>query len=531
MQELLEQILDYLKGIWIKRRYIIISTWLICPISWYIIAQMPNVYKSEARVYVDTQSLLGPLLRGLTVETDPNTQIRLMVRTLLSRPNLERISRMTDLDVQATNNEEYEQILDDLKENLKISPAGRDNIYTLSIENEDPELAKNIVQSTLTVFIENTLGETRNDSDEAQKFLNTQIREYENRLLEAENRLTAFKQKYSDVSLGPGGSNYYSAVQNEKSKLEQAQLLLSEAKTRLASAKAQLAGEEPSLGLSSSRVETSNRITTTYDGRILQIEENLDGLMLRYTENHPDVKELQRQLESLNEKRDEEIAAYYESIKSGSSASGSNSIDRSPVYQELKIQVSQYENEVASLTVRVDNFRNKLTELQNKIHTLPEIEAELTALNRGYNITKQKYEELLSRKETAELAQQADETTDKIQFRVIDPPRAPTEPTGPARIIFFIVATIFGIGVGVGLSLVMSQINPVVTSTSQLSKMTGIPVFGTVSANSNLGLHSWNRRKTLLFMLSNLILLIVLAMFMSYFLFPDAIQAPLKRIF
>lgn len=531
MQELLEQILDYLKGIWIKRRYIIISTWLLCPISWYFIAQMPDVYESEARVYVDTQSLLGPLLRGLTVETDPNTQIRLMVRTLLSRPNLERISRMTDLDVQATNNEEYEKILDDLKENLKISPAGRDNIYTLSIENENPELAKNIVQSTLTVFIENTLGETRNDSDEAQKFLNTQIREYENRLLEAENRLTAFKQKYSDVSLGPGGSNYYSAVQSEKNKLEQAQLLLSEAKTRLASAKAQLAGEEPSIGLSSSRVETSNRITTTYDGRIMQIEENLDGLMLRYTENHPDVKELQRQLESLNEKRDAEISAYYQSIKSGSNASGSNSIDRSPVYQELKIQVSQYENEVASLTVRVNNFRNKLTELQNKVHTLPEIEAELTALNRGYNITKQKYEELLSRKETAELAQQADETTDKIQFRIIDPPRAATEPTGPARIVFFIAATIIGIGVGIGVSLVMSQINPVVTSSSQLSKMTGIPVFGTVSANTNLGLHSWHRRKTLLFMLSNLILLVILMAFMSYFLFPDAIQAPLKRIF
>lgn len=456
-----------------------------------------------------------------------------MVRTLLSRPNLERISRMTDLDVQATNNEEYEKILGDLKENLKISPAGRDNIYTLSIENEDPELAKNIVQSTLTVFIENTLGETRNDSDEAQKFLNTQIREYENRLLEAENRLTAFKQKYSDVSIGQGSRDYYTAVKQEQLNLEQAELQLSEAKTRLESAKAQLVGEEPVFGLFSSRVENSSRVTTTYDGRIMQLEENLDSLMLRYTDNHPEVKELKRQLDSLNAKRDKEIKEYYESVKANSSqsSSGMSSIDQNPVYQGLKIQVNQYENEVASLTVRVNNFRNKLVELQNKVHTLPEIEAELTALNRGYNITKQKYEELLSRKETAELAQQADETTDKIQFRIIDPPRAATEPTGPARIVFFIAATVLGIGVGVGVSLVMSQINPVVTSSSQLAKMTGIPVFGTVSANSNLGLHSWHRRKTLLFMLSNLILLALLVMFISYFLFPDAIQAPLKRIF
>ena len=119
MQDIFEEIIDYLKGIWLKRRYIIIATWLICPLGWYVVASMPNVYESEARVYVDTQSLLRPLLKGLTVETNPNTQIKLMIRTLLSRPNLERISRMTDLDVQAENSEEYEQIIKDLKEDIK----------------------------------------------------------------------------------------------------------------------------------------------------------------------------------------------------------------------------------------------------------------------------------------------------------------------------------------------------------------------------------------------------------------------------
>ena len=121
MQEIFEEIIDYLKGIWLKRRYIIIATWLICPLGWYFVSSMPDVYESEARVYVDTQSLLRPLLKGLTVETNPNTQIRLMVKTLLSRPNLERISRMTDLDVQASNSEEYEQIIKSLKNNIKIN--------------------------------------------------------------------------------------------------------------------------------------------------------------------------------------------------------------------------------------------------------------------------------------------------------------------------------------------------------------------------------------------------------------------------
>lgn len=532
MQEILEEIIDYLKGIWIKRRYIIISTWLICPIGWYFVAAMPNVYKSEARVYVDTQSLLRPLLRGLTVETNPNTQIRLMVKTLLSRPNLERISRMTDLDIQATNPAQYEEIIKQLKNKIKISNGGRENIYTLSVSNKDPEMAKSIVQSALTVFIENTLGETRSDSDSAQKFLNTQIKEYESRLSAAEARLTDFKQKYSGILPGQSGG-FYNNLKAGKVKLEGAELQLKEVETRLASAKAQLMGEEPVFGLFSNKVQSNNSITTSFDGRIIQLEAQLDELQLRYTDKHPVVIQVTNKIDNLNKQRTSEIEQYYESMKEtgGSSLSSVSSIDKNPVYQEMKVQVNSLENEAASLTVRVNNYRQRVQNLENKIHTLPEIEAELVALNRGYKITKKKYEDLLSRKETAQLAQQADETTDKIQFKVINPPRVPTEPSGPARFVFFGLVTVLGIGFGVALSLLMSQVTLVATSTRQLNKATGVPIFGVVSANKNLGLQKWHKKKTLIFIGSNLLLCCLLMIFVSYFLFPDAIQAPLKRIF
>jgi len=530
MQELLEQIVDYLKGIWIKRRYIIIATWTICPLGWYFVAQMPNVYESSARVYVDTQSLLRPLLRGLTVETNPDTQVRLMVKTLLSRPNLERISRMTDLDVLANTTEEYDRIINNLKGAISFVPQGRENIYSISIEHKDPEMAKNIVQATLNVFIENTLGESRNDSDEAQKFLNTQINEYESRLVAAETRLTNFKQKYGDV-LQSNNGGFYAALEQEKSRLQTAQLQLAEAQTRLKSAKAQLAGEEPAFDQYSSRVKSNSSISTTYDARIQQLEQNMDSLLLRYTENHPDVKELQRRLDELTALRTKEIEEYYLSMQANSENNTSlTSIDKSPVYQEIRIQANQYENEVASLTVRVNNYKARVTELESKVHSLPEIEAELTALNRGYDITKSKYEELLGRKETAQLNQQANETTDKIQFNVIDPPRAAIQPSGPPRLIYFTAVTILGIGVGIGLSLFMSQISPVVTSGQQISRITGIPVFGNVSANDSLGLHKWHKKKTLLFMASNLILLVMLVMFIGFFAFPDVIQTPLKGV-
>jgi len=528
MQEIFEEIIDYLKGIWLKRRYIIIATWLICPIGWYFVAQMPNVYQSEARVYVDTQSLLRPLLKGLTVETNPNTQIRLMVKTLLSRPNLERISRMTDLDVQATNTAEYEAIIEGLKDNIKISSGGRENIYTLSIENEDPQMAKNIVQSALTVFIENTLGETRSDSDSAQKFLNTQIKDYERRLSASEARLTSFKQKYSGILPNQSGG-YYNNLNSSKENLKAIELEILENKTRLESAKSQLAHSVGATESSNNKIKSETSIQTTYDDRINELEAQLDALKLRYTDKHPDVIEVTRSLAHLNKQRSTEIEKYL--AQDTENNTGITRLSANPVIQEVQIQVNQLENQIASLNVRADDYRQRVIELESKIHTLPEIEAQLIALNRGYNITKEKYEEILSRRETAQLAQQADETTDKIQFRVIDPPRAATKPSGPKRFILFGVISVLGLGVGIGLSFIMSQLTPVATSTMQISKITGVPVFGVVSANENLGLQKWHRKKTIIFIASNTLLFGLLLIFISYFLFPDLIQTPLKRIF
>ncbi|MEW6990595.1 XrtA system polysaccharide chain length determinant [Colwelliaceae bacterium 6441] len=530
MQEILEQFLDYLKGIWLKRRYIIVSTWLICPIAWIYISQMDNVYKSEARVYADTQSLLRPLLRGLTVETNPDYQISLMVRTLLSRPNVERITRMTDLDIQAETSESYEKLIEGLKNNIKIQSTGRgrENIFVISYEHKNPEMAKNVVQSALTVFIENTLGENRSDSDSAQKFLSEQIKDLENRLLTAEAKLTSFKQKYSSILVNNQGG-YYKALNADKIRLKQAELELSEAVTRLNSAKAQLASAAPNIdSLSSSKVQTEGSLTTTFDSRIAQLESQLDSLLLRYTDRHPDVIELQNRLTQLNSKRENEIKKYYSS--SDSNSSSISSIEQNPVFQELKIQVNQYENEVASLTVRVNNYKSSLVDLESKIHTLPEIEAELISLTRGYDITKKQHAQLLQRQETAQLAQQADDSTSKINFKIIDPPRAPTEPTGPKRILFLIIATILGAGVGIGLSLLFSQINPVVTSRNQVTKATGIPVFGVVSATENLGLQQWHKKKTIIFIISNTLLLGLLMCFILYSMFPEQILAPLKGV-
>ena len=340
MQEIFDDLIDYLKGIWIKRRYIIISTWLICPIGWGVVAMMPDIYQSKARIYADTQSILAPLLKGLTVQTNPDIQINLMIKTLLSRPNLERISRMTDMDIQAETPQQYEAIILRLREDIKIiKQRGRDNIFTISFEDQNPEMAKNVVQSALTVFIENTLGDNRTDADSAQKFLKSQIAEYENRLSSAESRLTAFKQKYSHMLPDQYGG-YYNKLNIAKEQLQMIELSLLETETQLKSAKAQLKTVPSQSTNSQNKIQTANSIKTSYDERIAELELTLDSLQLRYTDKHPDVAEAKRRLAHLEKQRTKEIDDY---LNITSSENGDTLItSQNPVIQQLQIQVNQY---------------------------------------------------------------------------------------------------------------------------------------------------------------------------------------------
>jgi len=163
------------------------------------------------------------------------------------------------------------------------------------------------------------------------------------------------------------------------------------------------------------------------------------------------------------------------------------------VFQEMRIKVLDIENKLVGIKVRVSDLVAKVDALRSKIHLIPEIESQLTALNRGYNVTKQKYEELLKRRETARLGEQADQSVDEIQFRVIDPPRAQEKPTGPPRALYYTLVLFAGLGIGIATAFVMSQLQTVIMSPYQLTQLTGLPVLGTVS-NINEGQYGQNLR-------------------------------------
>ncbi|MDO6566342.1 Wzz/FepE/Etk N-terminal domain-containing protein [Alteromonas sp. 1_MG-2023] len=494
LQQTLIQLLDFLKGIWIKKRYVIIFSWLICPLGFFYVTTLPDEFSSKAQVFVDTRSVLQPLLRGLAIQTNPDQEIQMMAKTLLSRSNVEKIARESDLDITTENETEFESLVTRLSNQIKLQSTGRDNIYNISFSHSEATVAQRVVQETLDLFVEGSLGNNRKDTDTAGRFLNEQIAEYEARLSEAEQRLANFKRQYNDIL--PLAGSYFASLQKFKDELEATRLLIRQTRQQADSLAKQISGKKSSDSFGVTSIEEPV-LRTRYDDRIRKLEEELDGLNLRFTALHPDVVETKALLESLENARTREIEAFL------SQDDDSNSQPLSELNREIKLEVSRLESQIASLKVKETDVESKIAELESKVDLIPQIEAESSALNRDYDITKDKYEELLSRRESADLSRRADVSSEDLQFRIIEPPLVPKQPSGPNRLILYTAMLVLGFGSGVAVAFLVSQLTPILIRPKQLMQISDFPIWGTVTHLNIKDIHKKNRLRLAIFLLSS----------------------------
>src|SRR6266568_1701464 len=158
MQELIEQLLALARGMW-QRGWIGLGVaWLSAIIGVIIVFRLPDKYEASARVYVDTQSMLQPLMAGMAVTPDAGQQVAILSRILLTRPNLEKIIRKSDLDTSAGKT--AANLVDEAASSLSIARAGGDNVYTIAFRYPDSRKARDVVQAALSTFIEQSLGQT-----------------------------------------------------------------------------------------------------------------------------------------------------------------------------------------------------------------------------------------------------------------------------------------------------------------------------------------------------------------------------------
>lgn len=479
MEEILRQALSILRATWKYRRLGMLVAWVVGAIAAGIVVRMPDRYEASARIFVDTQSILKPLMSGLTVQPNVEQQVMMLSRTLISRPNVEKLIRMADLDLKIQGKREQEALIDELMRTLAIQSLGRDNLYTIAYRDTDPAKAQRVVQALVSIFVESSLGDKRQDSDSALKFIDEQIRNYEKKLEDAENRLKDFKLRNVELNTGEGrsGIDKLSELTNV---LNSSRLALREAENSRDALRRQIIGEEPVL-LPESSSSDSGISLPEIDGRLDVQKRNLDNLLQRYTDQHPDVIGARRLIKDIEEQKRQELLAR----KKFAAANPGASVSNNPVYQQLKVSLAESEANVASLRARVSEYETRYKRTTDMLKSQPQLEAEYTQLNRDYDIHKKNYEQLVTRREAAELSGDLESAGSGADFRLIDPPRASSKPVAPNRLLLLPGGLVLALAAGLFVAFAASQIRPVFFDGKTLREATGLPLLGTVSLLPN----------------------------------------------
>ena len=467
-----------LRKVWLYRAIAACAAVVVAAAGWWITVTMDDVYRADSRMFVDTTSMIHRLLDGVALDSSEVEAefLRIARRSLLSRPNLDRVAKAAGLDTEIETPAQRERLHQFLSDRIRIegestTARGPENLFTLVFEHSNPEVALKVVKEVHAVFLETILGLSDRDAQRTDTFLERQITHYEQRLEEAEERRKRFRQE--NAGLLPGeGQDYFGMLQRARDRLREAELDLTRAERVRDDLRRQLGvivdedGTSPFLpdSLLPGSIEQVNRIR--------ELERRLQDLLLDYTDQHPDVIAARRQLERA-------LAAAPEGIDR-TLADPSQSSDRFRA-QDLQIELALAQAAVASEQATAEEYRRRMAELESAVNTMPEVEAEMIRLNRDYDILRRQYEELVSRREAVLMGREADRVAEDGLFQVVDPPHVTNRPVGPPRPFMATVTLGGAFAAAGGFAFFLSLAWPTYGDVGELRNRTGLHVLGRVT--------------------------------------------------
>ena len=489
MTPALDHVFDEVRGAWRFRWVALVTAFIVAIIGWAVVFALPDRYEADARVFVDTRTALKPALQGLTIDQNVDAQINYVRQSLLEGPQLEQIAKDAGvLSPTVTDERARAKILESVSDRiiLGVFSAGSQGderstagtIYTFHYTDGDRARSLHVVESLLNTFVEETLGGKREGSQHAQQFLETQIKDYEQRLSAAEDKLAAFKKK--NVGLMPSDQGgYFVQLQKEVDVAKKAESDLSVAMSRRDELAKQLHSDSAISAAGSSAASGARGASGGSDtlSRIQETQARLDELLLKYTDKHPDVIATRATLAELNQRRATELANLRRGDASAIASSGAGN---NPVYQSMQLELNKVDVDIAALRRELAQHQGTVAELRQRLNSAPQVEAEYQQLNRDYDVNKAQYTALLESYQKARLGERAD-SAGSVRFEIVLPPTSPMVPVWPKRTLLLGLIWLAALGAGAAIAYGLHTIKPILSSVRAVNQLTAFPVLGVVS--------------------------------------------------
>jgi len=471
--------IDYYLELALKRRWLLIIPFCIAMLSGiYLAFALPQAYQATTLILVRPQRVPTDYVRSI-VSTDIDQRINTIKQQILSRTNLERIIEEFKLFSDPDDADMFmENKIASIRERIEVEVtgstrrAGGADAFSVSYRGSDPQTVMNVANTLANYFIDENLKVREAQAIGTSSFLDDQLSAMRTQLEAVEKQFGEYRQKYSGEMPEQLDTNLR-VLDRLQLQLNERQANLQDAKNRLILLDNQIEANK--------NLRAAGAAAGSDDGRPLtlaQLKQQLADLKASYTDRHPDVMRLQRQVEDLEAK-----AAETESGSDAANQERSASPTPLPQNRFMADQIQQRNAtflDIKNLESEIANMMLQIKEYQRRVEVTPKREEELLALNRDYENIKESYNSLLNRKLEADIAVNMEKKQKGEQFRIVDHARLPQKPVSPDMKKLLLMALAAGLGLGGGVIFLLDFLDTSLKRPDDIETDLGVPVLATI---------------------------------------------------
>ena len=474
---LLRYVREVIKQLHIKLHWIVLgAAALSFLVLGFGVAYQPG-YETSITIYADNQNVIKPLLEGGASITEPKSErIRVVRETMFSQRILEQVINTSFSEqTPVSSSEEMENAMAELRTNIELTSPASDYIK-ITYSNIEPEVSYQVINKITNLFIEESAQTKRSESKSAYTFIDEQVKSYKDQLVEAENKLKSFEA----ANIDGVEAQVNASLARLRSTIDDISIDIEAEDVRIAALENQLSSEN--------RYASSDYNARVYRDRLAMLESQLGTLRLNYRDEHPDIIDIQLQIQDLKRT----IVDVENASQNPDSTDLAGDQHLNPIYEELS-------NQLAASKVNVQTMRHRLIANQNRLQQQYERrvrvasnQASLSELTRDYSVTKNIYEDLLERKERARISMTLDLAGQGVTYKVLEPAVFPILPIGIRFLHFAIAGPIVGLILATGILVGLVLIDPKIKFPEQLSEAFPGIVLAVVPV-AHARYHKWGR--------------------------------------
>jgi uncharacterized protein involved in exopolysaccharide biosynthesis len=407
------------------------------------------------------------------------------------------------------NSQEVGQIIDDIRLNMTVEPVVTDLSqvsgkkkggqstsvpgFYVKYTASRPREARQICDELTNLLVNENLKSMQAAASGTSDVLSKGLEDAKQNLDQLDSKLADFKKQY--VGQLPGDEeNNLKILMGLNSQLESNTQTLNRAQQDKAYTESLLAQQ-----LATWKATQTSTNPQTLEKQLSDLQSQLLSLQARYTNDHPDVIKTKADIAEVRKRLAEINKA---SPDAADTSTDKASATEPPEIRQLRMQVHQYGDLIVAATADQKRLQREIGSYQGKVSLSPAVEEQYKALTRDYDNAQKSYQDLLTKKSTADLTVKMTNQSEGERMFVLNPADVPDSPSFPNRVLFAVGGLAAGLALGGGLAMWLElRDNSIRTEADaeaalELPLLVSVPWVGVVAAPENNGKFKfWNRDK------------------------------------